>query len=303
MFFSSLFGSPIGRLSGVPVILETPHVSERWRIGWLKSHFWIDRLVSRCVDRYIAVSEANARYLVSEKRIPPAKIEVIPNGVDLSRFVARSDGAPELKSSLAFGPQDRLLVVLGRLEPQKGHAVLLNALPAVRAQFPNVHVLCLGDGRLKPDLLRQARGLGIEGSVHFVGYQKNVADWLALSEFTVLPSFYEGLPLVAIESLAAGRTMVATAVDGTPEVVLHEKTGLTVPPGDPAALAGAICRLLREPDLRASLAAAGEKWVRQNFSHKLQVDRTQELYLRELKMKGIVPRRHHAPREVQAVGV
>jgi len=122
--------------------------------------------------------------------------------------------------------------------------------------------------------------LQIRDAVRFVGYQHNVADWLALADFSVLPSFYEGLPLVAIESLAAGRTMIATAVDGTPEVVVDGRTGLTVPAGDPDALAGAILRLLREPALRRRLAQAGRKWVLERFSLEKQIQNTQDLYFR-----------------------
>ena len=123
-------------------------------------------------------------------------------------------------------------------------------------------------------------------SVRFVGLQANVQDWLALADVTVLPSFYEGLPLAAIESLAAGRPMVATAVDGTPEIVLDGATGLTVPPGDPAALARAICRLLADPWLREKLALAGREWVLERFAEERQVQRTQALYELALARRG-----------------
>jgi glycosyltransferase involved in cell wall biosynthesis len=96
----------------------------------------------------------------------------------------------------------------------------------------------------------------------------------------VLPSFAEGLPLFAIECLAAGRPMVASAVDGTPEIVVDGKTGLTVPSGDPAALAQAIARLLRDPQLAARLGAAGAAWVRQWFTLKRQIGETEALYER-----------------------
>jgi glycosyltransferase involved in cell wall biosynthesis len=94
----------------------------------------------------------------------------------------------------------------------------------------------------------------------------------------VLPSLYEGLPLVAIEALAAGRPMVATAVDGTPEVVIHEKTGLLVPPANPTALAEAIERLLDNPELASRLAADGRRFVRENFTLQRQIDETVALY-------------------------
>jgi len=112
-----------------------------------------------------------------------------------------------------------------------------------------------------------------------VGYQHDVGNWFALADVVVLPSFYEGMPLVAIEALAAGRAMVATAVDGTSEVVIHEKTGLTVAAGDPSALAGAICQLLRDPAKRRDLGHSGKQWVRDHFSEEGQIQKTEQLYL------------------------
>ncbi len=280
LFYSSLFASPIGWLCRVPVVLETPHLREQWRRGWLKSRFVVDRFAGRFVDYYIAVSEANARYLAEEKGLPRKKIVVIHNGCDIERFDPSHQPPAGLKASQGFAEADPVLVVAARLEPQKGHRVLLQALPAVRLEFPRVRLVCLGEGCLRGELETQVRALGLAETVRFVGYQSNVADWLALADLTVLPSFFEGLPLAAIESLAAGRPVVATAVDGTPEVVVEGKTGLTVPPGDPERLAGAICRLLREPELCQCLGEAGRKWVSEHFTQELQVRLTQELYFR-----------------------
>ena len=96
----------------------------------------------------------------------------------------------------------------------------------------------------------------------------------------MLSSFYEGLPLVAIESLAASRAVVATHVDGTPEVVVNNLSGLTVPPGQPAPLADAICSLLKQPALIERFGIAGRKLVETEFSQTRQVERTADLYLR-----------------------
>jgi glycosyltransferase involved in cell wall biosynthesis len=139
---------------------------------------------------------------------------------------------------------------------------------------------------LREELEKQANDLGVERSVRFVGFQANVQDWLALADVSVLPSFFEGLPLVAIESLAAQRPMVATAVDGTAEVIVHEKTGLTVPPGDAGQLAKAIVRLLEDAPLRARLAANGRQWTLQHFSEEQQIAKTQSLYLQAVRQLG-----------------
>jgi glycosyltransferase involved in cell wall biosynthesis len=279
MFYASLFASPIAWVCRVPVIIETPHVREQWRRGWFKSRYFVDRLVGRFVDYYIAVSEANARYLTEQKGLPAEKIVVIYNGCDLKRIEPFQPAPTGLRSSLGFGHDDPVLIVIGRLEPQKGHEVLLKALVAVRREFPNVRLVSVGEGSLRRELEKLAGALGLQESVRFVGYQTNVSDWLRLADVSVLPSFYEGLPIVAIESLAAGKPVVATAVDGTPEVVLQGLTGLTVPPGDVPRLAEAITQILRSPELRRNLGSRGRQWVEEHFTQESQVRETQHLYL------------------------
>lgn len=304
LFYASLFASPVGWLCRVPVIIETPHVREHWRRGWLKGRFVVDRLVGRFVHRYIAVSEANARYLVDQKGLPARKITVIHNGCDIARFDPARRPPPGLRDSLGFDAADPVLLVLGRLEPQKGHRVLLDALPEVRRRFPRVRLICAGEGALRGELESHALALGLAGAVRFVGYQAEVADWLPLADLTVLPSFYEGLPLAAIESLAAGRPVIASGVDGTPEVVVDGRTGLTVPPGDSARLAQAVCRLLGDPDERLRLGRAGRIRVTENFDQRQQVRRTQDVYTaahERAELAGsFMRRRRRVPRAADA---
>jgi glycosyltransferase involved in cell wall biosynthesis len=294
LFGSSVAATPIGWLKRVPVILETPHLREAWRHGLIKGSYVIDRAVGRCVDYYIAVSDANARYLIEEKKLPAKKVNVIHNGCDLRKFDPDHQAPRGLKKSLGFSEDDPVVVVLARLELQKGHRFLLQAHARVLREVPTVRLVCVGAGALDQELQNQCRQLQIQNSVRFVGYQSNVGDWLALADITVLPSLFEGLPLVAIESLAAQRCVVATAVDGTTEVVLNEQTGLTVPPGDVQALAEAIVRLLQQPELRHRLARAGRQWVFDYFSEEQQIRKTEELYLRawysssrEMKRTGV----------------
>jgi len=278
MFQASRVASPLAWAAGVRAIIETPHVREHWRKGWLKGSFAIDRLVGRLVTRYIAVSNANAEYLVNEKRLPRRKVVVVRNGIPLERFDPRQGTPPGMRQRAGLEHDAPVVAVLARLEPQKGHRVLLDAWPAVLGTFPRARLVCVGEGALRSELETQAARLGISAAVIFAGYQANVADWLALADFTVLPSFFEGLPLAAVESLAARRPVIATAVDGTTEVVIHEETGLLVPAGATAPLTSAICRLLGAPEFAKKLGLAGRRMVERDFSESRQVAETEAVY-------------------------
>ena len=298
-FFSSLLATPVGWLSRVPVIIESAHGREAWRRGW-KDHYYIDRLIGRLVDAYVAVSTANAQYLVEVKGYSAGKISVIHPGSDLSRFDPSWQVPPGVRESLGFSSDDPVIVMVGRLEPQKGHRILLEAMPAVRRRFPRVRLVCAGEGVLRGELESQTRALGLEETVRFIGYPRDIRDWLALATITVLPSFWEGLPVTPIESLASGRAVVATAVDGTPDVIVNGNTGLTVPPGDPPRLAEGICTLLADPSLRDALARQGRQWVMGNFSVEQMIGKFEGYYWnvwRRFASKSAQARRISMPAE------
>jgi glycosyltransferase involved in cell wall biosynthesis len=299
MFRSSFAASPVGKLCGVHLVVETPHVRERWRQGVLKSHFFVDRAVGRFVDYYIAVSEANAHYLNESKGLPARKIRVIRNGCDLASFAPPPGARRDMRLKLGLADSDPVLIVVGRLEPQKGHRILLDAFVAVRREFPAAKLVCVGTGSLEQELNEQTRSLGLSANVQFVGYQSNVPHWLAMADVSVLPSFYEGLPLVAIETSAAGCPMVATEVDGTAEVVINGKTGLTVPPGDSVRLAQAICRVLGDEKMRREFAQNAHAWVSEHFDKSKQLQQTQDLYLQAFSNRAELQRTKNSTIEDQ----
>jgi glycosyltransferase involved in cell wall biosynthesis len=278
MFQSSRLASPLAWLAGVPVVIETPHIREQWRRGWIKGSYSIDRLVGRFVTKYIAVSKANRDYLVNEKRLPANKVVVVRNGISLERFDTGRAPPAELRRALGIAENAPIVVVAARLEPQKGHRILFDAWRLVTQSFPQARLLVVGEGSLRDQLRTYSVRLNIDRSVVFAGYQKNVPDWLALAHFSVLPSFYEGLPLVALESLAAARAVVATAVDGTAEVVIDGETGLLAPPGESVALSAAISKLIASPELARNMGRAGRRLVEEHFSERRQVSETEAVY-------------------------
>jgi glycosyltransferase involved in cell wall biosynthesis len=283
LFRATLVGAPLAKATGVPCVLETYHGREAWRQGLLKGNFFVDRLVSRCVDRIIAVSEAAARFLVEGKGILAQKIVVIPNGRDLRIFIPRQgENGTAIRGQLGIPDKAPLLGVVGRLEAQKGHRFLLDALPLILAEFPDTRLLLVGEGRLQTTLEAQAERLGLRDAVIFAGFQRDVPAYIDVIDVMILPSLHEGMPLTAIEAAAMAKPMVATAVDGTVEVVHHGTTGLLVPPAASAPLAQAILTLLRQPALAKQYGHAARERALKQFDRQRQVADIERLYFTTL---------------------
>ena len=284
LFVASLFASPLARLAGVSAVVETFHLREVWREGkWLKGSFWLDRQVGRFVDRYIAVSHVVERHLIESKRIARSKVVTILNGRDLARFHPPTPGESE-RARAELGVSDQQVVmVLGRLEQQKGHVFLIEAFRQLAPRWPKLVAFFAGTGALESELKASCEVSGLTDRITFLGYRNDTERLLAAADIVVLPSLFEGLPLVAIEALAMARPFVATDVEGTREIVADSDTGLLVRPADPAALADGIERILIDPALGACLGRRGRALVEQNFDIRQQIAMTVDVYRRLFK--------------------
>jgi glycosyltransferase involved in cell wall biosynthesis len=189
-----------------------------------------------------------------------------------------ADGREDVRRALGIDPGAPLVGVVGRLEPQKGHAYLLEAWADVRRAAPGARLLVVGDGSLRADLEARALAPALRGSVVFTGFRADVPRVLATLDVLTLPSLYEGMPLTAIEASAMALPVVATAVDGTPEVVRDGETGCLVPPADPPALAHALRALLADPARARSMGRAGRAHVLARFDLDAQVEATARVY-------------------------
>ncbi len=211
------------------------------------------RILRRTSRQVVAVSPATADQLTGAGLARPV---VIRNAVFARPPVF---GRAEVRASLGVPARTPVALCLARLEPQKRHDVLLDAWAAVDGDA----VLWLaGDGSLRAELARRAEALGRR--VEFLGTRTDVADLLAAADVTVLTSDWEGLPLAVLESLAAGRPVVATDVGGVGDV-LTDGGGLVVPPGDPTATAAALTTLLFDQAARDSAAALGLRTVQREY--------------------------------------
>jgi len=268
------------RLARVPVILSTVHNSLfDYEVGGARRRAYVlaERLTSPLADRIVAVSGAVERDLIERYRIRADRVVTIRNGIDADRFRPSRPPAA-VREELALAPDAPVVGVVGRLTPQKGHAVLLRALPPLVRRFPRLRCLVVGDGPLDGALRREAEALGLAGHCRFTGARPDVADLLSVLDVVVLPSFSEGLPFVLLEAMALGRPVVATRVGGNPEVVEDTVTGLLVPPGDPAAVADAVARLLDRPAEARLMAECGRARVRAAFSLERMIRALEELY-------------------------
>lgn len=260
-------------LARVPAVLGTVQVG-----GYEppdRSAYWQLQALSRGADRYLAVSHAIADELVEQLRWPRQKVDVVYNAVDMARVEV--EAPPGLREELGGGEGRPLVLTPARLDAQKGHRFLFEAIP----QVPGATFLLAGEGPEREPLEALAARLGITERVRFLGRREDVPELLAACDVFALPSLYEGSSLAVLEAMAAGIPVLSSAIGGTDELVEDGRSGLLVAPGDAEALAAGLRRLIGDPVLRASLAARARERVEQGLTREQMAARVSGIY-REL---------------------
>jgi glycosyltransferase involved in cell wall biosynthesis len=272
--------------AGVPVVASVHHavvidrdleLAREKRLGrrltlrrWYQFHHMQDR-VARRLPRVITVSTQSRRDIVERMRVDPARIRVIPVAVDDTVFAPRPDTARV---------PGRIFAVASADVPLKGVVPLLHAVAALRVRRPGELVL-LGEARRGGAVERTVRELGLGGAVRFVRGidDEAVAGQYAEAEVAVVPSLYEGFSIPAVQAMSCGVPLVATTAGALPEVVGRDgETALLVPPGDAAALARAIGRLLDDPGLRTRLSGAALRRAAERYSWETTARATADVY-------------------------
>jgi glycosyltransferase involved in cell wall biosynthesis len=263
------YGLLAATLARVPAIVATEHLFVD--IPWRRS-IYLQRLICAGVDRYLAVSDEVARRLRQTLKIPARKIRVVHNGIPLVAFDRLTSRAR--RASLTGDAERPIVLTTARLAEQKGQGYLLEAAALV----PEATFVLAGDGPDRAGLEARARDLGLTDRVLFLGHRHDVPDLLASCDLFVLPSLFEGHPLSILEAMAAGRPVIATAIGGTDEAVIHRQTGILIPPADSVALASAITAVLTDPVLARRLGEAGRARVRRKFAAEIMVRRVTDIY-------------------------
>jgi glycosyltransferase involved in cell wall biosynthesis len=266
-----LYGGLAGRLAGARVV----HTEHEYYTLKLFRHRRLLRILSGLTDAVTAVAEPVTEFLRTEVGIPGKKLSTIPNGVDVAQFAT----AKPIDRTV-FGWQDADVVIgcLARLEPEKGHTILLEAFSRVHSQYPRAKLLLIGDGAERSRLEQFAQQLDLRTSVVFTGIRRDVPELLAMCDMAVLASVHEGLPIAILEAMAARKPVVATQVGSLPQMVLDGKTGFLVQPRDPYGLAEALKILIADEPGRQCFGVQGYDLVRTRYSFDRTADQYKALY-------------------------
>jgi glycosyltransferase involved in cell wall biosynthesis len=267
--------------SGVAVV-RTRHLSipvhRNWPTTWL---------YTRGCDAIVTTGEALRRQLMRENGFDGRRIVSVPTGVDLARFDRRRTDAGALRRLLpSTVPADAPLIgTIAMLRTMKGHHILVDALPAIRAAVPGAHLVLVGDqpherSSVRADLLAQAAALGVADRVHLLGYRDDIPDLLAGLDAVCLPSTRdEGVPQGLTQALAMSVPTIATNVGAVSEVVRDGDTGWLVPPGAPSPLADAVATALTDRAEAARRAARGHDLVRGSYTVTSMADAMETVFV------------------------
>lgn len=261
------------RLARIPVVVHGEHGTMELR----PRNRAVQRFLWSRVDQVLSVSSRLAERMAATMEFPEARIAVIRNGVDLTRFTW--DARDAVRRELDVAPDECLIGTVGRLEPVKDHATLLSALALLAGKEHAFRAVIVGEGSLMNRLDACVSDLRLGRRVRLLGPRADVERILAALDVFTLTSRSEGLPNTVLEGMAAGLPVVATDVGGTAELVTHGVTGLLVPPEDPAALADAFAELLTNHERRAAMATAARQRAEREFTLDRMVRRYQDLYV------------------------
>lgn len=273
---AGIVGRFAARAAGVPLVVHTIHglAFHRYEKFW-KNLLYIacERAAAPCGKRIYAVAQAMIDQSLAAGVGSPDQYKVVYSGMELDRFLhAKPD--PELRKKLGIPEDAVVLATLARLFPLKGYEQFLPVAVKLAKELPQIHCLIIGNGTMMEEIREFIRKEGVESRFSFAGLVApgEVGNYLALASVLVHFSLREGLPRAAVQALAAGKPVIAYALDGTPEVVIPGKTGYLLKPGDRAGAEAAIRELVANPALAAELGANGRRLVESRFGWKTMSD-------------------------------
>jgi len=280
---TGVLGRLAARLAGVHCIVHTVHgfafPAAKSRLQRLIFHAmeWIG---ARCSHVVICLHEEDARICRETLKLPPERVTILPNGIDLKKFSPLADGdVCTLRNELGLPVNRKLIVMVGRLWEQKDPACLVEAYCQLwQLGDLGADLILVGEGDLQPKLQLRVEAAGLQEHVHFLGWRTDTPDLLRASDIFVLPSRWEGMPLAILEAMGIGLPVVVSDIPGNTHLVEHEMQGLLFPMGDATALADALHYLIVTPELRASLGKNARQKVERLHDICERIRRIEMLY-------------------------
>ena len=268
------YGVLAGKIAGVGRIIYTEHARDvapniKVRI--------MDKILSYMTDRIVVVAEFLKQNLVKKEWIDPVSIAIIYNGIDGDEFIREFDRDAIFKE-LNIALAAKIIGIVARLDSIKNHRCLIKAMKKISSRLPDVILLVIGDGPLRGELEELAAAEQLQKNILFLGTRNDIPQLLSMLDVFVLCSLSEGLPLTILEAMAAGKSIVATAVGGIPEVIDDGVDGIIVPSDDSDRLAGAISELLHDEGKRHDMGAKARIKFQEKFTIQDMVKKYEELY-------------------------
>lgn len=272
---SDFGGIMAATLANVPARVSSIHNVDPWREKWYLNAFMRQWMAS--CHMMIAVTEDVRKYVIETTRYPEDKLVTIANGIDTKRFDPNTVQALD-KTEWGIEADSLTVGMIGRLEEQKGHHILLKTAAIVTKTVPNARFVIVGDGPLRANLEKQRDDLGLQGKVVFTGILRDIPGVLATLDVVTFSSLWEGLPVALLEAMSMAKPMVSTAVGGIPDVIVEGENGMLVPKENPQALADKLTQVLQDKALADKLGTAARQTIEERYSSDSMHQQILELY-------------------------
>lgn len=287
---AGVIGRIAARRAGTPVVVHTVHgqAFHPYEKGWKNAIYKLsERIAARDCDRIFAVAQAMIDQCVEASIAPREKYKVVYSGMDTSAF-ANAVREPELRRELGIPEHARVIATLARLFPMKGYEYVVPAAAEIIRDYPDTHLLLIGDGPMRDELDARISSMGMTEHFHFAGLvpPSQVHRYLAQADLLWHLSLREGLPRSVVQALATGIPAIGFRLDGTPEVVLDGQTGYCTAPENVGEVVDATRKLWRTPALARQMGENGRKLVLERFDWPLMADILEREYLELLAQKA-----------------
>jgi glycosyltransferase involved in cell wall biosynthesis len=228
---------------------------------------------------HFAAISTGVKRVLRDAGIPEERIAIVPSGIDVGKFHrADADRTVDIRSEFHIPPGARIVGNIAHLADHKGHRYLIDAADIVIKEEPDVIFLIVGEGEERKALETQIARLGLQGKIILAGFRENVAAFLSAFDLFALSSHLEGLCTSLLDAMLAGVPVVTTRAGGVPDIIKDNENGLLVEPRNPAALAHAIVRLLRDREFAQRLARSARETVLRDFTSDKMVEGTIAVY-------------------------